>query len=48
MSTQYCKVGKTKPNLKKLLNLEAAEEKAVSFIEVIYKNKPLEDLNVVS
>ncbi len=48
MSTHFCKVGKIKPNLNKLLNLRATDKKAVPFIEVIYKKKYTKDLHVAS
>lgn len=48
MSTHFCKVGKTKPNLNKLLNLKSADKKAVQFVEVVYKKKYTKDLHVAS
>lgn len=49
MSMHYCKVGKTKPSLKKLLSLKAAEDKSVKFVEVVYKkNHHTKDLHVAS
>ena len=48
MSAQFCKVGKIKPNLNKLLGLKAIEDKAIQFVEVVYKNKSTNDLDVAS
>ena len=48
MSTHFCKVGKTKPNLSKLFHLKNLEDKTVKFIEVISKPNGSKDLDVAS
>ena len=41
MSTHFCKVGKTKPNLNKLFQLKNFADIPVKFIEVFSKTKAL-------
>ncbi|WP_452228942.1 MULTISPECIES: hypothetical protein [unclassified Lacinutrix] len=48
MSAQFCKVGKIKPNLNKLLSLGSTDKKAIQFVEVVYKKKYTKDLHVAS
>ena len=37
MNTQYCKVGKIKPNLNKILSLKELENRITNFVEDIGK-----------
>jgi len=37
MNTQYCKVGKIKPNLNKILSLKELETKIANFVEDLSK-----------
>jgi len=37
MNTQYCKVGKIKPNLNKILSLKELENRITNFVEDISK-----------
>lgn len=37
MNTQYCKVGKIKPNLNKILSLNELENRITNFVEDISK-----------
>ena len=46
MSTHFCKVGKTKPNLNKLFQLIAFKDKTVQFIEVDNTPYNTKDLDV--
>jgi hypothetical protein len=48
MSTHFCKVGKTKPNLNKLFQLKNFKDKTVKFIEVSSKPNGSKDLDVAS
>ena len=48
MSTHYCKVGKIKPNLNKIISLKAIEDKAVQFVEVVCKNTSTQDFDVAT
>ena len=48
MSTHYCKVGKTKPNLNKSFSLKALKDKTVQFVEVVYNQKSSNDFDVAS
>lgn len=45
MSKQFCKVGKIKPNLNKIINLKEFEKKLVNFVEDISKIDFSESLN---
>jgi hypothetical protein len=41
MNTQYCKVGKIKPNLNKILSLKELENRTANFVEDLSKlDKP--------
>ncbi len=48
MSTHFCKVGKTKPNLSKLIQLKNLEDITVQFIEVVSKPNSSNNLDVAS
>jgi len=37
MDAQYCKVGKIKPNLNKIINLKELETKIANFVEDLSK-----------
>jgi len=37
MNTQFCKVGKIKPNLNKIISLKELENKIANFVEDINK-----------
>lgn len=45
MSTQFCRVGKIKPNLSKLLSLKELETRISNFVEDTTKVDFSEDLN---
>lgn len=49
MSTHFCKVGKTKPSLKKLFITQAIKDEPARFIEVVHSSKTTsKDLDAVS
>lgn len=45
MSPHFCKVGKIKPNLNKLLSLKELENRIANFVEDVSKIDFSEDLN---
>lgn len=45
MNTQYCKVGKIKPNLNKILSIKELENKVANFVEDITKLDKQQDWN---
>ncbi|WP_165605860.1 hypothetical protein [Flavivirga aquatica] len=45
MSTHFCKVGKIKPNLNKLISLKELENKISNFVEDVSKVDYPEGLN---
>ncbi|GAA4306700.1 hypothetical protein GCM10023163_31980 [Aestuariibaculum suncheonense] len=45
MSTQFCKVGRIKPNLNKLISLKELERKIENFVEDTSKLDYSQDLN---
>ncbi|GAA4953595.1 hypothetical protein GCM10023314_28970 [Algibacter agarivorans] len=48
MSTQFCKVGKIKPNLSKLISLKEIENRIANFVDDTTKIDYSEDLNEAS
>ena len=48
METHFCKVGKIKPNLNKLLSLKELERKVSNFVEDVNKFEYPEGLNATS
>ena len=48
MSPHFCKVGKIKPNVNKLLNLKELESKISDFVDDVSKVEYSKDLDVVS
>lgn len=45
MSTHFCRVGKIKPNLNKLISLKELENKISNFVEDVSKVDYSKDLN---
>ena len=45
MNTHYCRVGKIKPNISKLVSLKELENKISNFVEDISKVEYTKDLN---
>ncbi|GAA3599429.1 hypothetical protein GCM10022396_15920 [Flavivirga amylovorans] len=45
MSTHYCRVGKIKPNLNKLISLKELENKIANFVEDATKVDRSQDLS---
>lgn len=45
MSTQFCRVGKIKPNVNKLISLKELETKIANFVEDVSKVDYSKDLN---
>ena len=45
MSPHFCKVGRIKPNLNKLLSLKELENRIANFVEDVSKIDYSEDLN---
>ncbi|MCH4551089.1 MULTISPECIES: hypothetical protein [Aestuariibaculum] len=45
MSTQFCKVGRIKPNLNKLISLKELERKIENFVDDTSKLDYSQDLN---
>ncbi len=45
MSTQFCKVGRIKPNLNKLISLKELERKVENFVDDTSKLDYSQDLN---
>ena len=45
MSTHFCKVGKIKPNLNKIISLKELETKIANFVEDISKIDSSQDLS---
>ncbi|MEC3907541.1 hypothetical protein VOI54_10970 [Tamlana sp. 2201CG12-4] len=45
MNTQFCRVGKIKPNLSKLLSLKELENRITNFVDDTTKVDYSEDLN---
>ena len=45
METHFCKVGKIKPNLNKLLSLKELENKIANFVDDVSKVEYPEELN---
>ena len=48
MSTHFCKIGKTRPNLNKIFNLKNLHNKNVHVVEVISKQNDFQDLDVLT
>ncbi len=48
MSTHFCKVGKIKPNVKKLISLKELENTIANFVEDVSKVDYCEDLNATA
>ena len=44
MSKQYCKVGKVKPNLNKILSLQELETKIANFVDDINSIESIKDI----
>lgn len=44
MSEQYCKVGKIKPNLNKILSLQELETKIANFVDDINNIESIKDI----
>jgi hypothetical protein len=44
MSKQYCKVGKIKPNLNKILSLQELETKIANFVDDINSIESIKDI----
>jgi hypothetical protein len=44
MSKQYCKVGKIKPNLNKILSLQELETKITNFVDDINSIESIKDI----
>lgn len=44
MSKQYCKVGKIKPNLNKILSLQELETKIANFVDDINSIESMKDI----
>ena len=45
MSTHFCRVGKIKPNLNKIISLKELESKIANFVEDVSKIDGSQDLN---
>ncbi|SFD20231.1 hypothetical protein [Algibacter pectinivorans] len=45
MNTQFCRVGKIKPNLSKAINLKDIERRIANFVDDTTKVQYSEDLN---
>lgn len=45
MSTHFCRVGKIKPNLNKIISLKELERKISNFVDDISKVESILDLN---
>lgn len=45
MNTHFCRVGKIKPNLDKLISLKELENKILNFVDDVSKVDYSEDLN---
>ncbi len=45
MNTHYCRVGKIKPNISKLISLKKLENKISNFVEDVSKVEYTKDLN---
>lgn len=45
MNTQFCKVGRIKPNFKKLISLKELEQKIENFVDDTSKFDYSQDLN---
>ena len=45
MNTQFCRVGKIKPNLDKIISLKELETKIANFVEDVSKFDFSQDLN---
>lgn len=45
MSTHFCRVGKIKPNLNKIISLKELETKIANFVDDVSKVDASQDLN---
>jgi len=46
MNKQYCKVGKVKPNLNKILSLQELESRIANFVDDINSIESIKDLKM--
>lgn len=46
MSMQYCKVGKIKPDLNKILSLKELESRIENFVDDVKKLDAIQDLKI--